>query len=191
VNRRAIVWLYAALLTGASSMACAEIKIGVVSIERLASESPQAKAATQALVSEFTARQKDIEAQMQALQARQDSLTKDAATMTELQKSAADKELRDGSRDLSAKRSAFEDDLNARKQDEQAKISRVVSEEVAAFARAQNYDLILADGVMFAAGALDVTSAILQGMQNRKPEAAAAPGAAAPAKKAPAAIAKP
>jgi outer membrane protein len=184
------------MLSGIVPLASAETKIGVVNIARLAQESPQAKEANEKLGMEFTARAKEIQTQEQALQARQDKLNKDSVAMTEIQKSAADKELRDGYRDLQAKKSAFEDDLNARKQDEQAKISRALDAEVSAFAKAQGYDLILADGVVFATGALDVTPAILQAMLAHKAAPAAAPaapatGAAPPANKPPASIAKP
>jgi outer membrane protein len=193
VNRTAIVFLYAALLAGSASAVSAELKIGVVNIQRLAAESPQAKAANDAIQSEFTARWQDLQKQEAALQARQEKLTKDSATMTEIQKSAADKELRDGVRDLQAKRSAFEDDLNARKQDENAKISRVLDEEVVTFAKAQNFDLILADGVLYASGALDVTDALMQSMQSRRSGAAppAPPAGAAGKKTVPPSIAKP
>jgi len=186
VKRTVIALLSATLLAGIAPLASAEMKIGVVSIPRLAQESPQAKEANEKLQSEFTTRYKEIQTQEQALQARQDKLSKDAPTMSEIQRSAAEKELRDGARDLQTKKSAFEDDLNARKQDEQAKISRVLDEEVAAFAKAQGYDLILADGVLYAAGALDVTNAILRAMQDHS----GAPAASA-AGKPPASIAKP
>lgn len=187
MKRIANICLFAALLAGSVGMAHAELKIGVIDIQRLAAESPQAKAANDAIQNEFTARWKTLQDQEAALQTRQDKLTKDAPTMTELQRSAADKELRDGVRDLQAKRSAFEDDLNARKQDENAKISRILNEEIATFARAQNFDLILADGVAFASISLDVTDALLQSLAARRTGAATTPARPAP----PASIAKP
>jgi Skp family chaperone for outer membrane proteins len=49
------------------------------------------------------------------------------------------------------------------------------------FARAQGYDLILAEGVLYAAAAYDVTGPVLQALQNRGKAPAAAP-AAAPAR---------
>jgi outer membrane protein len=193
VKRTAIVFLYAALLAGSASAVSAELKIGVVNIQRLANESPQAKAATEAIQSEFSVRYQDLMKQDAALQARQEKLTKDAATMSEIQRSAADKELRDGARDLQAKKAAFQDDLNARNEDEKAKLLRALDEEVVAFAKAQNYDLILADGVLFATSALDVTEALMQSMQGRKTGATTpAPATGAAGKKtAPPSIAKP
>ncbi len=188
MKRSATILISAVLLSGFATLASADIKIGVVNINRLASESPQAKAANDALSAEFAPRLKTIQSRQQTLKAQEDKLNKDAATMSEVQRSAAEKNLRDGYRDLQMQQSAFQDDLNARKQDEQEKIQRVLLEEVSAFAKAQDYDLILADGVLYAKGALDVTNSVLEGMKNHK----AVPGAAAaPATKPPASIAKP
>jgi outer membrane protein len=122
VKRRTIVGMYAALLAGSISVAHAEVKIGVVSIQRLYEESVQARAAKEILSREFDPRFADLQKEEKALQDRQDKLTKDAATMTEMQKSAADRELTNAVRALQAKRSAFEDDFDARKQDENARI---------------------------------------------------------------------
>jgi len=194
VKRTAIVLLSAALLTGFAAQASAELKIGVVSIPRLAQESPQAKAAHDALSAEFGPRQKALLSQQDELKKKADQLTKDEPTMTDIQRAAKEREITNGNRDLDMQKSAFEDDLNSRQQEEQEKLQRAVIEEVAAFAKAQGYDLILADGVLYANGALDVTNSILQAMQNRKPDAAtpaAAAPASKPASKAPPGIAKP
>lgn len=191
MKRSVIVLLSAALLSTVASLASAEAKIGVVSISRLASESSLAKAANATLQAEFAPRQKEIETQGQALKAREDKYNKDSATMTDVQRAAVEKDLRDGYRDLQLKQSAFQDDLNSRKQEEQDKIQQALLEEIQGFARAQGYDLILADGVMYASAAYDVTGPILQSLQNRKPAAAAPAGAPAATPRPPASIAKP
>jgi outer membrane protein len=185
VKRNFIVLLAAATLTGFASLASAETKIGVVDVNKLAQQAPQAKDLMDKLRAEFTARKQDIDKKAASLQKRQETLSKDAATMTELGKAAAEKELRDGNRDLSAQKAAFDDDLNARQQEVQAKITGMLDEEVSTYAKAQGYDLVLADGVVFASAAVDLTPAILQAMLSRK-SGSAAPAAAPPAGKAPA-----
>lgn len=185
MKRNFIVLLAAASMAGFASLASAETKIGVVDVNKLAQQAPQAKELMDKLKAEFTTRKKDIDTKSTALQQRQEKLSKDAATMTELQKSAAEKELRDGNRDLSALKAAFDDDLNARQQEVQMKVTGMLDEEVSAYAKAQGYDLILADGVIFASSAVDLTPAILQSMLSRK-AGAAAPAAAPAGGKAPA-----
>jgi outer membrane protein len=181
VKRSVIVLLSALLSAGAASLAwSAETKIGVVNIQKLARESPQGKAASEALQNEFLPKRKEIETQAQALQAREAKYNKDSATMTDLQKKAMEKELQDGYRDLQLKQSQFQEDLNNTQQDAQEKISRVLDDEVKAFAREKGYDLIVADAV-YVNPSLDVTESILQAL-TRKAAASAAPPAAAPAK---------
>lgn len=172
-----------ALALGVSSIASAEAKIGVVNTQRLMAEAPQAKGAADLLRNEFAPREKELNTMQVALKAREDKLTKDAATMTEIQKSSADKELRDGYRDLQRKQAEVQDDFNARRNEEMSKLQRVLGDEITAFAKAQGYDIILSDGVIYATNAYDVTGPILAALQNRKPGAAtAAPAAAPPAK---------
>jgi outer membrane protein len=180
VKRSVIVLLSAATLAGFASLAGAEAKIGVVSTNRLMQDAPQAKAATEALRLEFAPREKEIQTTGAALKAREERLTKDAATMSEVQRAAADKELRDGYRELQRKTAEVQDDFNARRNEEMSRLNSTLLQAVQNFAKAQGYDLILADGVLYASAAYDVTGPVLNELQNRKP-AAAAP-AAAPAK---------
>jgi len=173
VKRSVIVLVSAMVSIGFASLAGgAEAKIGVVSIQRLAQESPQARAANETIRTEFAPKQREIETQATTLKSREEKLTKDAATMTEVQRSAAEKELRDGYRDLQLKQSAFQDDLNARRTEESEKLNRALLAEVQKFAKAQSYDLILADGVLYATAAYDVTGPILQGLLGAAPAAA-------------------
>jgi outer membrane protein len=180
VKRSAIVVVAALLSAGVASLASAQTKIGVVDVQRLVRESPQGKAANEALDAEFGPKYKEIQQRAQSLQAKQDKLRKDEATMTEVQKAQVEKELRDGYRELQLRESTFTDDHNAARQEQQDKLQRVLDEEVKAFAKAQGYDLILTDAA-FVTPALDVTGAILDALKARKTAApAAAPAATTP-----------
>jgi outer membrane protein len=165
--------------------AWAETKIAVVDYGRLVEESPQAKTAMDAIRSEFTPKQRELENFANSLKAKQDKLEKDQATMTADQRSRADKELRDGARDLQQKRAELQDDFTARRNEEMSRLQRSLIDEVRAYAKAQNFDLVIADGVIYSTSALDITPAILSAMQAKAPKAAApaaAPKPAAPAK---------
>lgn len=189
--KRSVSFLVSMVALGgfATAVSAAEPKIGVINTNVLMQESPQARAANQVIQTEFTPRQKDYTAMEAALQAREDKLRKDAATMTDVQRAAAEKELRDGYRDLQVKRSEIEDDLNTRRNEELSKLQNSLLQEVHTYAQAQGYDIVLADGVLFASPAFDITAPVLQALQNRAKAPAAAP-AKAPAAS-PAAPAKP
>lgn len=168
--------------------AWAEIKIAVVDYGRLVEESPQAKTAMDAIRAEFTPKQRELENLANSLKGKQDKLDKDGPTMSTDQRSRSDKELRDGARDLQQKRSELQDDFTARRNEEMSRLQRALIDEVRAYAKAQNFDLVIADGVIYSTAALDITPAILSAMQAKAPKAPAGAGAAAP--KPPAAPAK-
>lgn len=166
----------------AAPAAWAEIKIGYVDYGRLGEESPQAKAALEVIRTEFNPRQRDLQNQQAALKTKQDKLEKDGATMTQDQRSRAEKDLRDGARELARKQGEVQDDFNARRNEEMSRLQRALIEEVRTYAKAQNFDLIIADGVIYSTPSLDITPAILAALQARAPK----PAAAAPAAKPPA-----
>jgi outer membrane protein len=167
------------LLCGAL-LACppawAELKVGVVDYGKLMEESPQAKAALEAIRTEFTPRQRELQTQQQTLKAKEDKLVKDSATMSQDQRSRAEKELRDNARELARKQSEVQDDFNARRNEEMSRLQRTLIEEVRTYAKGQNFDLVIADGVIYANTAIDITPAVLAALQARsgKPPAAAA-----------------
>lgn len=159
--------------------AWAEPKVGVVDWQRLGAESPQGKAVSEAMRTEFAPRQRTLQAQEQALKAKQEKLQKDGATMTEDQRVRAEKELRDGERDFERSRSEFQDDITARRNEELSRLQRTLLDEVHNYAKAQNFDLVLSgDSVVYATPAFDITPAILTALQAH----AGAPRPAPPAK---------
>jgi outer membrane protein len=159
-----------------------QAKVGVVDYARLMEESPQAKAVTDAIRAEFGPRQTQLQQQQTALKAREEKLQKDAATMTPEQRSKADKELSDGVRELGRKQQEAQDDFNARRNEEMGRLQRTLIEEVRAYAKAQNFDIVLAEGVIYATPTVDITAQVLQALQAKGPR----PAAAAPAPKPPA-----
>jgi outer membrane protein len=183
VNGKSILWAAVAAIGAWVAMpaGAAELKIGVVDYGRLAEESPQAKSAMEQIRTEFTPRQRDLANQQQTLKAKEDRLQKDGATMTEDQRSRAEKELRDSYRDLQRKQSEAQDDFNARRNEEMSRLQRILIEQVRMYAKAQNFDLVVADGVIYATPSIDITPQILAALKSMP--AGVAGKAAAPAAK--------
>lgn len=172
--------LLAALLAGVSFDAQAELKIGVVSVPQLIEESPQAKSAMQALQDEFTPRRREIEGQQKELKAREDKLARDSAVMSEAERTKAEKDLRDGQRDVARRQNEYVEDLNVRRNEELGKLQRTLLQEVQTYAKAQGFDLVIGDGVLFAKEGINITPAVLGNLQARKTTPASPAPAAAP-----------
>jgi len=159
----------------AAPATAADLKVGVVNYSRLMQDSPQAKVALDGIRAEFAPREKELQNNQATLKSKEERMQKDAATMSESQRSSAEKELRDGYRDLARRQQEVQDDFNARRNEEMSRLQRTLVEEVQVYAKAQNFDLVLADGVIYFNNTMDITPAILTALQARR-------GTAAPAK---------
>ncbi|HEX4051702.1 MAG TPA: OmpH family outer membrane protein [Steroidobacteraceae bacterium] len=155
-----------------SAPAWADLKIGFVNYQRLMQESPQGKVVQQALRTEFAAKQRELATEQEEIKSKQAALDRDGGTMSVDQRSSAEQSLRDGQRELTEKQSEYQDDMNARQNQELSKLQQMLVEAVQQYAQAQHFDLVLADGVIFANPTLDITQPVLASLQAR--------GAAAP-----------
>jgi outer membrane protein len=184
VVRSLILGSAVTLALAAAPAWAAELKIGYVNYSALIQESPDAKVIADNLRNEFVPRQRELVALQQSLKAREDKLAKDGATMTDEQRTHEDTDIRNGDRELQRKQTEFQDDVNSRRNEELSKLQKSLIEQVRTYAKAQNYDLVMADGVIYAAGAVDITPQILAMLQATAPKApAAAPAAPKPAGK--------
>ena len=175
--------LMGALVSVALSVpAMAEVKIGVVDYARLLELSPQAKALQDSLKNEFGPRYQQLLAQDKQLKDRADKLQKDGATMSQEQRDKEEKSIRDAARDLERKKSEWQDDSNTKRNDEMNKLQRSLVSEVREYAKAQNFDIVIAEGVIYATPTVDITAQVLQALNARAPKPAAPAGATTPAK---------
>lgn len=161
----------------------AQMKIGVVNVPRLLEEAPQAKSAMQALQDEFAPRQRAIVAQQKDLKAQEEKLQRDGAVMAENERSKAERELREGQREMARKQNEYVEDLNLRRNEELGKLQRSLLQEVQAYAKGQNYDLVVGDGVLYVNETIDITAQVLSALQARhKASGGASKPATPPAK---------
>jgi outer membrane protein len=155
----------------------ADLKIGFVNYQKLLEESPQAKGAATALEAEFGPKQRELVNLQKSLKDKSDKLQRDGAVMSEAERAKAERELNDGQRELSRRANELQEDINLRRNEEIGKINRVLLGEVQTYAKANGYDLVLSDGVAYAADAVDITAQLLNALKAKAP---AAPAAAQP-----------
>jgi len=158
-----------------SAPAWADLKIGFVNYQRLIQESPQGKAVQATLRTEFAAKQRELATEQQTLKSKQDALERNGGTMSVDQRSAAEQSLRDGQRQLSERQNEYQDDMNARQNQELSKLQRMLVQSVQQYAQSQHFDLVLADGVIFANPTIDITQPVLASLQAQGPATSAAP----------------
>ena len=72
--------------------------------------------------------------------------------------------------------------MSARRNEELSRLQRTIVEEVRTYAKAQNYDLIISDGVLYTTSTYDITPGVLAGLQAKGGAARSAAPATSPAK---------
>jgi len=161
----AFVAVMVLLLAGTTQAAMAGMKIGFVNSAILLDQAPQAEMARQELEREFSGREKEIVDAQRAAQDLEQTLSRDAITMSDSERARQERELNRRMRELQRMQNEFREDLNLRKNEELGRLQRKVLETIQVMAREQGYDLILAEGVVYADDNVDVTSEVLRRLE--------------------------
>lgn len=145
--------------------AAQELKIGVVNVNVLLEQAPQAQAAMDALQEEFAPRQREIVARQTEFEELQEKVQRDLAVMGETERRNAEKDLRDLQREVTRLQNEFREDLNLRRNEELGNLQRSLLKEVQEYAQAAGYDLVVGDGVLYASQAVVITGEVLEAMK--------------------------
>lgn len=157
--------LAAVIATPATALAAN--KIGVVKLNRLFEEAPQALALQRSLTEEFAPRERDIRAKREELVVIEERLQQGEGFLSEDERRRLEQTFRDGQRDLQRSQNEFVEDLNLRRNERLGDLQRVFISEIQAYGTSQDYDLILVDGIVHASDKIDITQQILQVLQRR------------------------
>jgi outer membrane protein len=147
--------------------AAAETRVAVVNISKLVTESPQAASARQKMDQEFSARRKQLEGLQDKLVADVEKAKKDAAVMSADQKKKTQEDLGRRQREFAQKQGEYNAEVARREQQELEGLRKTILEVVAEVARANKYDVVLGDGVVFAADAVNITDKVLAAMRTK------------------------
>lgn len=145
----------------------ADLNVGVVNVQRLLAEAPQAKSSLQALEDEFAPRLRGLKDQETQFKSEVEKLQRDAAVMGDQERREAERGLRDKQRDLLRRKEELDEDFTLRRNEILGQLQKSLMEEVQSFARTQRYDLIVGDGVLYASDSVDVTAQILSALASR------------------------
>ena len=142
-----------------------DTKIGFVNGTRLVEESPQAKAAADRIKKEFEPRQQEILQVQQQLHDREDRFLKDSPFMSAAEKQKKQREIVSAQRELKLKDTELREDFTIRRNQEMAKVWEVLREAIQTYAKNQDFDLILFEGVSYASPEVEVTDAVLKSLK--------------------------
>jgi outer membrane protein len=164
---RSIGILLAAALLAAPAAALAQSKIGVVKLNRLFEEAPQAVALQRSLSDEFAPREREIRAKREQLIGIEERLSQGEGFMSDDERRRLEQTFRDGQRDFQRAQNEFMEDLNLRRNERLGDLQRLFISEIQAYSVSQGFDLVLVEGFIHASDKIDITQQILQALQRR------------------------
>ena len=165
VPRLLLIAAMATLVLGASAVHAANIKIGVVDINKLISGSPQALAAEKEMQQKFGSRRSALVVQQNKIKALQDKINRNGSVMSAEQLQALQNELDADQQDLSRKESDLQADYTEWHNQKLGEIQQAILQEVQKYAKAHQFNLIVGPGVLYADGTVDVTDQVLAQLQ--------------------------
>ncbi len=160
-----------AALTAAPMALAADLKIGFINFGRLLEESPQAKSAQQTLEDEFLPRQREVAAQQKTLEEKRDKLKREAAVMSDGDRIKTEREVRYLELNVTRRFNELQEDMNLRRNEEVGRMQRALLLEVQAYARSNGFQLVVSEGVLFAADAMDITAQVIAALKAKAPAA--------------------
>lgn len=167
MNTVKVILVSLALLAASPASFANDLKIGVVNASRILDQSPQKDAALKRLESEFSSRSKSLEAKSRQLRAAQEKLQKDAAILSAEERDAQERKIISEQRDLKRLQEEYSEDLSIRRNEELRKLEEEIAETIVSIAKAENYDLVLYQGVIYASDKADLTSKVLEKLKAR------------------------
>ena len=151
----------------ANAAIAAEYRIGVVNALKVLEAAPQAESSRKIIEKEFAARDRQLVEDQKELKTLEDKLAKDGAIMSEAERSKLERDIIGRKRELKRDQDEFREDYNFRRNEELGKIQREVAKAIQGIGKAQNFDLILSDGVIFASDRVDVTELVLEALKKQ------------------------
>ncbi len=99
--------------------------------------------------------------QQKELRALEDQLVRDGAVMTEDQRFRLESDISSLRRKVRRSQVEFQEEFNLRRNQELSKLQRQVRQVIQDLSKAEGYDLVVSDVVLYASPRIDITGAVL------------------------------
>ncbi len=152
-----VAWLLLVL----PGVAWAQSSIGVVNINKLMENAPQARAASESMKSRFSEREKALLAERDAIRKLEEKYTRDADVMSREEKAALEQKIRERLRKFKRDSDAFAEDFSIARNEVLNKIQDDVYKAIVDVAEREKFDLIVSESVLYASKRVDITDKVL------------------------------
>lgn len=151
------------LLSAATAVQAAELRIGFIDQERITRESVPAERASKQLEKEFAPRAQELQRRETLIKNLQAQLEKDAVTMSESERRNREQELGRQTLDFQRMQREYREDLNLRRNQELSALFERANRVIRQIAESEKYDLILQEAV-YRNPKIDITDRVLKAL---------------------------
>jgi len=141
------------------------IKIGFVSVEKILTEAPQIDAVNTAMLDRFGGKKDELKALEKEIKTMQENYKRNELVMTEDKLNELKTKIIGKMQGFKQKEATLSQEVATMRSQELAVLQKSVREIIEEIAKAENYDLILSEGVVFSDDSLDITSKVLDKMK--------------------------
>ena len=155
------------LLSGLLStvVTAADLKIGVVSVERILTEAPQVDAVNTTMLDRFGPQRDELQALEKEITAKQENYKRNELVMTEDKLNELKKEIITQIQKLKQKEAMLTQEVTTVRNQELAVLQQQVRGIIDDIAKKGKYSLVLSEGVAYTDESLDITNKVLDQMK--------------------------
>jgi len=156
------------LLTGfmSTSVIAADLKIGVVSVERILTEAPQVDAVNTSMLERFGPHRDELQKLEKEITGMQENYKRNELVMTEDKLNELKKEIITKIQMLKQKESVLTQEVSTVRNQELAVLQQQVRGIIDDIAKKGKYSLVLSEGVAYTDDKLDITNKVLDRMKS-------------------------
>lgn len=166
-NKIKVIAALALAMTFFPAISSAETKIGFVNLVKLIEEAPQGASATKKIEAEFSPRDNAIRKKQKKIQKLETDLEKNRLVMKASELAKKDAEITRLSRSIKREADEFREDYNLRRNEELKVLQKVVREAINEVGKENKFDLIMAEGVLFASKKANITELVLKKLRSK------------------------
>ena len=153
------------LFASANVMAAGSPKIGFVSVEKILTDAPQVEAVNESMLERFGGRKTELQEMEKEIKGMQENYKRNELVMTEDKLNELKNNIIAKIQEFKQKEALLQQEVATVRNQELAVLQQSVSSIINDIAKDEKYDLILSEGVVYAAEKLDITDKVLERMK--------------------------
>ena len=153
------------VFASANVMAASAPKIGFVSVEKILTEAPQVEAVNESMLERFGGRKTELQEMEKEIKSMQENYKRNELVMTEDKLNELKNNIIAKIQEFKQKEAVLQQEVATVRNQELAVLQQSVSSIINDIAKDEKYDLILSEGVVYAAEKLDITDKVLERMK--------------------------